>query len=71
MSIPAGFIGRVFRTKLKGWGMDFKKLDQLIKEWPGSELDVLYESASPKVVIVFETSEDCLAFTLKYGKDYV
>jgi hypothetical protein len=70
MSIPEAFTGRVCKTRLSGLTQSFKRLDETRKEWPGSEIDVLYENGQPIVVVVFETQEDCLAFTLKYGKEY-
>jgi hypothetical protein len=71
MNLPEEFRNRVCKTKLTGFGSSFRKLDQIRKEWEGSDIDVLYENAKPIVVVVFETQEDCLAFTLKYGKEYV
>jgi hypothetical protein len=71
MIIPAELTHRVCKTKLSGLGQSFKRLDQIRKEWQGSEIDVVYENARPIVVVVFESPEDCLAFTLKYGKEYV
>jgi hypothetical protein len=71
MNIPAEFSHRVYKTKLSGLSRDFKRLDQIRKEWQGSEIDVVYENLSPIVVVVFESPEDCLAFTLKYGNEYV
>jgi hypothetical protein len=76
MSIPDEFIGRVCKTKLPGLISNYKKFDKIIEEWPGSELDVIYErvkshEVEARIVVVFETTEDCLAFTLKYGKEYV
>jgi len=71
MIIPTELTHRVCKTKLSGLGQSFKRLDQIRKEWQGSEIDVVYENARPIVVVVFESPEDCLAFTLKYGKEYV
>ena len=71
MNLPAEFIGRVCKTKLTGLPSNFKKLSEIVKEWPGSEIDVVYEKLTPVVVVIFESTEDCLAFTLKYGKEYV
>jgi hypothetical protein len=71
MNIPAEFSGRVVKTRISGLNASFRKLDEIRKEWQGSEIDVIYENAKPIVVIVFENTEDCLAFTLKYGKEYV
>lgn len=71
MDIPAEFSGRVVKTRIGGLISDFRLLDQIKKEWQGSEIDVIYEKGKSIVVIVFETQEDCLAFTLKYGKNYV
>lgn len=71
MNLPEEFKNRVCKTKLSGLGSSFKQLDQIRNEWQGSVIDVIYENAKPIVVVVFETPEDCLAFTLKYGKEYV
>lgn len=75
MNLPEEFRHRVYKTKLSGFGTSFIKLDQIRKKWQGSEIDVIYEGTGtnhrPVVVVVFETPEDCLAFTLKYGKEYV
>jgi hypothetical protein len=75
MIIPAEFSGRVCKTRLSGFNASFKRLDEIRKEWQGSEIDVVYEGTGlthkPVVVVVFETTEDCLAFKLKYGNEYV
>lgn len=71
MNIPAEFSGRVLKTKLNGLISSSKQLNQIQNLAEGSEIDVIYENGKAIVVIVFETQEDCLAFTLKYGKDYV
>ncbi len=71
MIIPEELSHRVCKTKLSGLGSSFNRLDQIRKEWQGSEIDVIYENARPIVVVVFESPEDCLAFTLKYGNEYV
>lgn len=71
MSIPAEFTNRVYKTKVTGTSMNLEKLSKITEQWPGSEIDVLYESGKPIVVLVFETQEDCLAFTLKYGDKHV
>lgn len=71
MTIPAEFTHRVVRTKLSGLTSSFEKLDQIRSQWPGSEIDVLYESGKPIIVLVFESEMDCLAYTLKYGNNYV
>jgi hypothetical protein len=71
MNIPSEFSGRVLKTKLSGLFNSSKQLNQIQGLAEGSEIDVIYENGRAVVVIVFETQEDCLAFTLKYGKDYV
>ena len=75
MIISEKFTDRVCRTKLSGFSSSFKKLDEIAKEWPGSEIDVIYEGTGithkPVVVVIFANSEDCLAFKLKYGDEYV
>lgn len=71
MNIPAAFSGRVFKTKTPGIFSKSEKLTKICKEYPGTEVDVLYEGANPYIVLVFETPEDYVAFTLKYGNEYV
>jgi len=71
MIIPVEFSSRVCKTRITILSANFKKLDEIKKEWQGSEIDVVYENGKPIVVVVFETSEDCLAFKLKYGEIYV
>ena len=75
MNIPPEFTGRVYQTRCKGLFNETKQLSEMLKEWPGSEIDVVFEKAPggpmPVVVIVFETAEDHTAFTLKHGYKYV
>lgn len=71
MDLPAEFIGRVYKTRLSGLNQSMKQQNQITESWPGSEMDVVYESGKAVIVIVFETTEDCLAFKLKYGDNYV
>ena len=71
MNIPAEFINRVYKTELSGLSSSTRSINHIQNLAPGSEIDVIYESGRAVVVIVFETQEDCLAFTLKYGKNYV
>jgi hypothetical protein len=71
MNIPVEFVNRVFKTKLSGLSSSARSINQIREIAPDSEIDVIYESGRAVVVIVFETQEDCLAFTLKYGKNYV
>jgi hypothetical protein len=71
MNIPAEFSGRVYKTKISGITGNLKRLNEIAKEWQGSEVDVIYENSKSIIVIVFESREDCLAFKLKYGDDYV
>jgi hypothetical protein len=70
MKIPDEFIGRVVKTRLSGLGSSSKRLTETVKAWPGSEIDVVYENGRAIVVVVFESTEDCLAFKLKYGDTY-
>ncbi len=75
MEIPAEFSGRVCKTK-KGWLSINPRIESEIqKSWPDSYLDVVFENLNGKIetitVIVFESTEDCLAFRLRYGDDYV
>jgi len=71
MIIPDEFIGRVVKTRMNGLTTSFKRYDEIRKTWPESEIDVVYEDGKPFVVVVFESTEDCLAFKLKYGDEYV
>lgn len=76
MNIPDEFAGRVCKTKIPGAITNFKKFDKIREEWPGSDIDIIYEKVEgkdpkPLIVVVFETSEDCMTFKLKYGNDYV
>lgn len=70
MTIPAEFINRVFKTKFSGLISTSKQLTEIQNLAEGSEIDVIYENGRAVVVLVFETQEDCLAFTLKYGDKY-
>ena len=70
MIIPDEFRGRVVKTRMNGLTTSSKRFDEIQKLWPGSEIDVVYEGARPFVVVVFESTEDCLAFKLKYGDEY-
>jgi len=74
MKIPDEFKHRVFRTRFSGLNMDARNRDQIVALAPGFEIDVVYETINgqpiPIVVLVFETQEDCLAFTLKHGHKY-
>jgi hypothetical protein len=70
MKIPDEFVGRVYKTRLSGLSSSFEKLDQIRKDWPGTDIDVIYENFNPIVVLVFETQEDHLAYKLKYGDYY-
>lgn len=71
MNIPAEFINRVQRTRLKGLSSSFKRMDEIRNEWPGSDLDVVYENGKSIVVLVFESEIDKTAYILKYGNNYV
>ncbi|MFI5405733.1 MAG: hypothetical protein ACHQ1D_04385 [Nitrososphaerales archaeon] len=70
MIIPDEFRGRVVKTRLNGLTTSFKRYDEIQKLWPESEIDVVYEDGKAFVVVVFESTEDCLAFKLKYGDKY-
>ena len=70
MKIPDEFVNRVYRTRFSGMFSSARDLDQIQKLAEGSEIDVIYEDGKAIVVLVFETQEDCLAFTLKYGDKY-
>lgn len=71
MNIPPEFINRVQRTNLSGLSLSFKRMDEIRKQWPGSDLDVVYENGKPIVVLVFESEIDKTAYILKYGNNYV
>lgn len=69
MNLPAEIIKPVCYLKSFGMGNTMKRADQIEKYWPGSCTDIVYENAGHCIIsITFETPEDCLAFTLKYGK---
>ena len=68
MEIPAEFSHRVYKTRFGPGVFSLRKLNEITNNWPGSEIDVIYENLKPIIVIVFETQEDCLAFTLRYVK---
>jgi len=70
LNYPAEFINRVYKTRFSGLTTSFDSLDQIQKLAEGSEIDVIYENGRAIVVLVFETQEDCTAFTLKYGNKY-
>jgi len=70
MNIPTEFINRVYKTRFSGLTYSNKELTQIVKLTEGSEIDVVFEDGCAVLVIVFETQEDCLAFTLKYGNKY-
>lgn len=71
MIIPAELTGRVCKTRLSSMINLERKLSEIQKEFPVSEIDVVYENLRPIIVLVFESTEDCLAFKLKYGNEYV
>lgn len=71
MNLPAEFIGRVYKTRSTALGSNMKRLSEIKEQWPGSEIDVVYEDQRPIIVLVFESTMDCLAFKLKYGNEYV
>lgn len=70
------FWHRVCKTRLSplsitsGTSLASKKYSEIRNLYPGVELDIAYENLRPIVVLVFETPEDCLDYTLKFGKDY-
>lgn len=71
MNIPEEFSGRVYQTKLGALTTDFRKINQIVKEWQGTEIDVIYKNGRSIIVLVFESREDALAFRLKHGDNYV
>lgn len=71
MNIPDEFSYRVVKTRLSIMNNDFRKINEIVELWPGSQIDVIYENLRPIVVLVFESQEDALAFRLKYGDEYV
>ena len=70
MKIPDEFSNRVFLTRFSGLFSSFEKITEIANLAEGSEVDVVYENGRSIVVLVFESQEDCLAFTLKYGNKY-
>ncbi len=71
MNISDEFKGRIYRTRISWLISANARLNKIIKEWQGSNVDVIYENGQSVIVIVFDSAEDCLAFTLKYGEKYV
>lgn len=71
MNLPVKVIGRVCKTNLTSWNFSTKKESQIMEEFPGVEIDIIYENLIPILVLVFESTEESLAFILKYGKEYV
>ena len=76
MNVPDEFAGRVCKTRIAGVITNFKKFDKIREEWPGSEIDIMFEKVEggepkPLIVVVFESTMDCMAFKLKYGSEYV
>jgi hypothetical protein len=71
MKLPDEFQGRVIKTRLSGLPGSFKQLTEIRRLWPEVTTDVMYESGGGIVVLVFENTEDALAFKLKFGEDYV
>jgi hypothetical protein len=71
MDLPAEFIGRVIKTRFGIFSGIMEKLSEIQKDFPGTYVDVVYENMTSKRVLVFESNEDCTAYLLKYGKDYV
>lgn len=71
MEIPTEFTNRVLKTKLKFWANILEIPSEIKKEFPEAYLDFIYEGQHPISILVFESAEDCLIYTLKYGKDYV
>ena len=71
MSYPDEFIHRVYKTKLSALCGLPKRLDEITISNPDSYVDVIYENLKTVIVIVFPTQEDCLAFTLKNGTNYI
>lgn len=74
MIIPDEFSGRIFKVRNSRKISLSKEIFEIIKSWPGSEMEVIYEGAGPnivaKTIIIFETQEDCTAFTLQHGHKY-
>lgn len=83
MNIPDKFSNRVLRLRKQAGVFEtaaYSGLDKLLeKEWPEAYTDVIYESnivgyqhsVNITHVVVFETTEDALAFKIKYGDKYV
>ena len=70
MKLPDEFACRIFKTRFSALTTSFKEMREVEKLVEGSEIDVIYEEGKAIIVLVFETQEDCLAFTLKYGDKY-
>lgn len=70
MILPEQFPGRIYRTRFSALTSTFKDFDQIRDFAEGTEIGAIYENGHIKVVIVFKTQEDCVAFKLKYGDKY-
>lgn len=84
MNITAEFKDRVFRTRFSGTCKfdkfagpllsSVRDLKVVVDLYKGAEIDAVIDGRGldcySRLVIVFETVEDCLAFTLKYGDKY-
>lgn len=71
MKIPDEFVHRIVKTRMTFFGSDIEKINEIKKYFPGIELNIIHENLQRIIVLVFKTQEDCLAFTLKYGNNYV
>jgi hypothetical protein len=71
-NLPKEFKNRVCRTKHSPYVYSLdKRLGQILEEFSGSEIDILYENTHPILVLVFQSEIDLLAYKVKYGEDYV
>jgi hypothetical protein len=68
MKIPKDFEGKVCKLQ---YAFNFRDVEKYLEDWPNAYGDVIYENENgnikPIIVIVFESTEDCLAFKLKHG----
>lgn len=65
------FKNKYYKTKIRPYSVVFdKEITRLLETNEVADFDIIYENLKPIFVFTFNTEEDCLAFTLKYGDKY-
>jgi hypothetical protein len=73
--IPEELKGKI--AKWGSYGITFsamqfdKQFENIIKEWPGVDYEVVIddETLVATCYLIFDNTEDCLAYKLKYGNN--